>query len=41
MIGTEWIYCPVCGNKTRVRIREDRIANYNLWNKKKIEPNAN
>ena len=23
MEKTEWIRCPVCGNKTRVRIRED------------------
>lgn len=22
---TEWIKCPVCGNKTRNRIREDTI----------------
>ena len=22
---TEWIRCPVCGNKTRGRIREDTI----------------
>lgn len=21
----EWIYCPVCGNKTRLRVREDSI----------------
>lgn len=20
---TEWIFCPVCGNKTRLQIRED------------------
>lgn len=20
---TEWIYCPTCGNKTRLQIRED------------------
>lgn len=20
---TEWIYCPVCGNKSRTRIRKD------------------
>ena len=23
MQQTEWVYCPVCGNKTRDRIRED------------------
>lgn len=22
-IISEWIYCPVCGNKTRTMIRED------------------
>ncbi len=29
---TEWIRCPVCGNKTRGRIREDTILkNYPLY----------
>lgn len=29
---TEWIYCPVCGNKTRGKIREDTILkNYPLY----------
>ncbi len=29
---TEWILCPVCGNKTRDRIREDTILkNYPLY----------
>ncbi|KAA3383256.1 cysteine-rich KTR domain-containing protein, partial [Akkermansia muciniphila] len=23
MKATEWIYCPICGNKTRTMIRED------------------
>lgn len=23
MIPEEWILCPICGNKTRVRIRKD------------------
>lgn len=23
MNRTEWIYCPICGNKTRTMIRED------------------
>lgn len=23
MNTTKWIYCPVCGNKTRTMIRED------------------
>ncbi len=25
MIETEWILCPVCKNKTRLKIREDTI----------------
>jgi len=25
MVKTEWILCPVCSNKTRLRIREDTI----------------
>lgn len=29
---TEWIRCPVCGNKTRDRIREDTfLKNYPLY----------
>lgn len=29
---TEWIRCPVCGNKTRSRIREDTVLkNYPLY----------
>lgn len=29
---SEWIRCPVCGNKTRDRIREDTILkNYPLY----------
>ncbi len=29
---TEWVYCPVCGNKTRDRIREDTVLiNYPLY----------
>lgn len=32
MKKTEWIYCPVCGNKTRDRIREDTVLrNYPLY----------
>ncbi len=23
--GTEWIRCPVCGSKTRDKIREDTV----------------
>ena len=25
MKKTEWLLCPVCGNKTRTKIREDTI----------------
>ncbi len=29
---TEWILCPVCGNKTRDRLREDTILkNFPLY----------
>ena len=29
---TEWILCPICGNKTRDRIREDTVLkNYPLY----------
>ena len=29
---SEWIYCPVCGNKTRGRIRKDTVLkNYPLY----------
>lgn len=28
----EWIYCPVCGSKTRLRVREDSILiNFPLY----------
>ncbi len=28
----DWLYCPVCGNKTRNKIREDTILkNYPLY----------
>ncbi|MCI8529994.1 MAG: hypothetical protein HFH82_12720 [Lachnospiraceae bacterium] len=31
MYGTEWIRCPVCGSKTRDKIREDTVLkNYPL-----------
>lgn len=31
-MNTEWILCPVCGNKTRDRIREDTVLkNYPLY----------
>ncbi len=29
---SEWILCPVCGNKTSVKIREDKVLkNYPLY----------
>jgi len=29
---TEWVYCPLCGNKTHNRIREDTVLkNYPLY----------
>ena len=32
MKKSEWIHCPICGNKTRDRIREDTILkNYPLY----------
>ena len=32
MNKSEWILCPVCGNKTRDRIREDTVLkNYPLY----------
>lgn len=31
-MNTEWILCPVCGNKTRDRMRKDTILkNYPLY----------
>ncbi len=28
----EWIHCPICGNKTRLKIREDTILeNFPLY----------
>ena len=30
--GTEWIRCPVCGNKARLRIRQDtELKNFPLY----------
>ncbi|MEJ4860299.1 cysteine-rich KTR domain-containing protein, partial [Enterococcus faecium] len=23
MVNTRWILCPICGNKTRLKMRED------------------
>lgn len=32
MEQTQWIRCPVCGNKTRVKIREDtELINFPLF----------
>lgn len=32
MEKVEWIHCPVCGNKTRSKIREDTVLkNYPLY----------
>ncbi len=32
MEKTEWVHCPVCGNKTRNQIREDTILlNFPLY----------
>ena len=24
----EWVHCPVCGNKTRLRLREDTVLTH-------------
>ncbi len=32
VMRTEWIHCPVCGSKTRNKIREDTVLkNYPLY----------
>lgn len=32
LIKTKWILCPVCGSKTRDRLREDTVlSNYPLY----------
>ena len=32
MVRYEWIRCPVCGNKTRLKIREDtELKNFPLF----------
>ncbi|MDE6838880.1 MAG: cysteine-rich KTR domain-containing protein, partial [Acutalibacter sp.] len=29
---TKWIYCPICGNKTRVKLRYDSVLkNFPLY----------
>ena len=25
MIKTNWVICPLCGNKTRLKVREDTV----------------
>ena len=31
-IKSDWVRCPVCGNKTRLQIREDtELKNYPLY----------
>lgn len=31
-VQTEWIYCPICGNKTRNKMRADtELKNYPLF----------
>lgn len=25
MDETEWIFCPICNNKTRIKVREDTV----------------
>lgn len=35
MEQTEWIICPICGSKTRDRLREDTVLkNYPLYGPK-------
>lgn len=32
MEKTEWLYCPICGNKTRNKVRADtELKNYPLF----------
>ena len=32
MQKTEWLHCPICGNKTRNKVREDTVlVNYPLY----------
>lgn len=32
MEKTEWLYCPICGNKTRNKVRPDtELKNYPLF----------
>lgn len=32
MKGTKWLLCPICGNKTRLKIRDDtKLENFPLY----------
>ena len=32
MISQQWVMCPVCGNKTRTKIRKDtKLINFPLY----------
>ena len=32
MISQQWVMCPVCGNKTRIKIRKDtKLINFPLY----------
>ncbi|WP_330643471.1 cysteine-rich KTR domain-containing protein [Ohessyouella blattaphilus] len=32
LTGAKWIFCPICGNKTRTQIREDtELRNFPLF----------
>ncbi|WP_440456142.1 cysteine-rich KTR domain-containing protein [Rothia nasimurium] len=32
IINCEWVLCPICGNKTRLKIREDtELKNFPLY----------
>ncbi|MCI7812372.1 MAG: cysteine-rich KTR domain-containing protein [Lachnospiraceae bacterium] len=28
MMETEWVLCPICGNKTRLKLRQDTILRH-------------
>ena len=30
--GTQWVYCPICGSKTRTKVHEDTVVqNFPLY----------
>lgn len=38
MIKIEWLFCPACGNKTRLKVREDtELKNFPLFCPKCIQ----